>query len=55
MKDGSSIVTALTGAFTTMAADMTSAIGAVLPIALGVAGGILVIVVGWKLFKRLTK
>lgn len=55
MEGGNSIVTALTGAFTTMAADMSSAVAGVLPIALGVAGGILVIFLGWKLFKRLTK
>lgn len=55
MEGSTSVVTALTNAFTTVASDMSSAIAGVLPIALGVAGGILVIFLGWKLFKRLTK
>lgn len=53
--EGTSIVSALSTAFTAVAGDMTSAITTVLPIALPVAGGILVVFVGWKLFKRLTK
>lgn len=49
------IVDALTTAFTTASSDMMSAITAILPIALGVGTAILVIFLGWKLFKRLTK
>lgn len=45
----------LTSAFTTVASDMTSAVGSILPIALGVGGTVLVVTLGWKLFKRLTK
>lgn len=45
----------LTTAFTGVANDMTAAVGAILPIALGVGGTILVVFLGWKLFKRLTK
>lgn len=50
-----SVVDALSTAFTTAASDMMSAISAILPIALGVGTAILVIFLGWKLFKRLTK
>jgi len=49
------ITSALQTAMTTVASDMTSAIGSILPIALGVAGSILVITLGWKLFRRFTK
>ena len=52
---GTSITGALTTAMTSVAGDMSTAIAGTLPIALGVAGGILVIFLGWKLFKRLTK
>lgn len=45
----------LTSSFNTVSADMMEAIGAAVPIALGVGGTILVIFLGWKLFKRLTK
>lgn len=55
LQEGASITDALSTAMTSTASEMTSAIGTVLPIALGVAGGILVITLGWKLFKRLTK
>ena len=51
----SGIVTALTNAFTTASSDMMEAISAILPIALGIGTAILVIFLGWKLFKRLTK
>lgn len=50
-----SVGTMLGDAMTTVSADMMSAIGTVLPIALGVGGAILVVFLGWKLFKRLTK
>lgn len=55
MSEPSGISAALTSAMTTTAGEMTSGIAAVLPIALPVAGGILVVFLGWKLFKRLTK
>lgn len=50
-----SIASTLGTAFETVSADMMSAISTVLPIALGIGGAILVIFLGWKLFKRLTK
>ena len=53
--EGTSIVSTLGSSFETVSADMMSAISTVLPIALGVAGAILVITLGWKLFKRLAK
>ena len=49
------IKTALVGAFNSASGDMMDAIAAILPIALGVGAAILVIFLGWKLFKRLTK
>lgn len=55
METSTGITGALTGAFQTVSNDMMSAISGVLPIALGVGGAILVIFLGWKLFKRLTK
>lgn len=55
LHEGAGITDALSTAMTSTASEMTTAIGTVLPIALGVAGGILVITLGWKLFKRLTK
>ena len=45
----------LTSVFTTVAADMTSAVEGIAPIALGVGAAVLVITLGWKLFKKLTK
>lgn len=45
----------LTTAFTTVASDMSSAVAGIVPIALGVGATVLVITLGWKLFKRLTK
>lgn len=48
------VTSALTGALTTTANNITSAIGSILPIALGVAGTILVITIGWRLFRNFT-
>lgn len=39
----------------TVTSDMMTAIGSVVPAALGIAAAILVITVGWKLFKRMSK
>lgn len=50
-----SITETLGTAFTGVASDMMEAIGTVLPIALGIGGAVLVIFLGWKLFKRLSK
>lgn len=51
----STITTALTTAFSTVASDSMDAIKAVLPIALPVMGAILVIGIGIKIFKKVTK
>ena len=48
-------VTALTSALSTTADQMQAAIGQVLPIAMGVAGTILVITIGWRLFRNFTR
>lgn len=42
-------------AFTGVAGDMMEAIGVILPIALGVGGTVLVVTLGWKLFKKFSK
>lgn len=55
MTETTGISETLGTAFTGVAGDMMDAIGTVLPIALGIGGAILVIFLGWKLFKRLTK
>lgn len=53
--EATSVTSALTTALGTVAADMTGAIGAVLPIALPVLGGILVVTIGIKVFKKFSK
>ena len=55
MDQTTGIAETLGTSFGTVASDMMEAIGTILPIALGVGGAILVIFLGWKLFKRLTK
>ena len=45
----------LTTVFGSVAENMTAAVEAVAPIALGVGAAVLVITLGWKLFKKLTK
>ncbi len=50
-----SVTAALTSALSTIASDMTGAIGSVVPIAVPVIGGILVVTLGIKAFKKFTK
>lgn len=50
-----SITTALNNALSTTSTDMLSAIGSVLPTALTVAGAILVVTLGWRLFRNFTR
>ena len=50
-----SVTTALTGALTTIASDMTGAVSAGVPIAVPVLGGILVVSLGIRAFKKFTK
>jgi len=49
------VTSALTGALTTIANDMTGAVSAVVPIAVPVLGGILVVSLGIRAFKKFTK
>ena len=51
--DMSTIQTALTTAFTSIASDFATTIGNVLPVALGITGMIMVIKFGIGLFRRL--
>ena len=53
--DTNAAVTALTTALSTTADQMTGAIGDILPIALPVAGTILVVTIGWRLFRNFTR
>lgn len=48
------ITTALTSSFTEVGSSLTGIIGSVLPIALPVIGGMVVITVAIKVFKRVT-
>ena len=50
-----SITSALNDALSTTSADMLDAIGNVLPTALTVAGAILVVTLGWRLFRNFTR
>ena len=50
----SSIVQALSTAFTSIASDLTTVITTIAPIALGIVGAGMVLVFGVKWFKRLT-
>jgi len=45
----------LTGAATSAGAEITTQVGAVLPIALPIAGGLLAVGIGWRLFRRFVK
>ena len=49
------ITTALNSALSSTSNDMLSAIGSVLPTALTVAGAILVVTLGWRLFRNFTR
>lgn len=49
------VTTGLTTGLSDIATGIGNAVSAVLPIALPVAGGILVVFVGWKIFKRIAK
>lgn len=49
-----SIVTALTGSMTEIGTALTSVVGKALPIALPIIGGVMVITVGIKVFKKIT-
>ena len=53
--EGTTVISALSGALSTIAGDMTSAVATVVPIAVPVLGGILVVTLGIKAFKKFTK
>ena len=55
MASTTSVADMLGTSMQTVSSDMMSAIGTVLPIALGIGGSVLVIFLGWKIFKKLTK
>ena len=48
------ISTALTTSFGTIGSELTGIISSVLPIALPIIGGVMVVVVGIKIFKKIT-
>lgn len=52
--EGASISGALTGALSSVQADALSAVSGAMPIAVTIGGAVLVAVVGWKMFKKLT-
>ena len=47
------LVTSLTSGFTTVANNMMSAIGSIVPVALPVLGGVMVVGIGIKIFRKL--
>lgn len=53
--EATGVTAALSTALSSVAGEMTGAIAAVLPIALPVLGGILVVTVGIKAFKKFSK
>ena len=48
------ISTALTTSFTAVGSELTGIISSVLPIALPIVGGVMVVVIGIKIFKKIT-
>lgn len=48
-------ISGMISGLTTTASQMQDTIGQIIPIALGVAGTILVITVGWRLFRNFTR
>lgn len=51
----STLTTSLTNGLSIIATDMLTALGAVLPVVLPVAGGIAVVMIGFKFFKKIAK
>lgn len=52
IQEATSVVSALTTAFTSVASDAQSAIAAILPIALPILGAIIVVGIGIRIFKK---
>lgn len=55
MEGASAIVTAMTGAVTTIASDCTEMVGAILPVALPVLGIVIAVSFGLKFVKKIMK
>lgn len=53
--EATTVTSALTAALGTIASDMIGAVSAVVPVAVPVLGGILVVTIGIKAFKKFTK
>ena len=53
--EGTTLVSSLISALDTTAAQMQGAIGDVMDVALPLAGSILVITIGWRLFRNFTR
>lgn len=49
------LTTSLTTGLSSIATDMLKALGAILPVVLPVAGGIAVVMIGFKFFKKIAK
>lgn len=49
------LVSSMTSGFATMASDALSAIGSIMPVVLPVMGGIIVVGIGIKIAKKMTK
>lgn len=55
LMEANTVVDALTTGVTAIAGDATSAIGAVIPVALPIMGAVVVLGIGIKVFKIVTK
>lgn len=53
--EATGVTAALTTALTGIASEMTGAVSAIVPVAVPVIGGILVVTLGIKAFKKFTK
>jgi hypothetical protein len=49
------VTTALTEGITTIATDALSAIGSIIPVALPIAGAVIVVTIGLRVFKKVGK
>ena len=52
--EGTTLVEALKTGFTGIASDLTSALGEIVPIAIGIVGAVMVVTFGIKMFKRIS-
>lgn len=54
MEGGTTLVNSLKTGFTAIAGDLTSALGEIVPIAIGVVGAVMVVTFGIAMFKRIS-